>query len=503
MKGHELKNIKLSAVVGVILFACLAIPAAANDWIAAGADNLWSNPDNWSQGVVPLNATSNPTFGWDDPDGPFYPLTPDTSDDGPLENNNALISAEGATVLIDSSVAATAYGLRLGFEGASNTLEITGGSLQVGGVPPNQNDAVGWHLDIGRGINRSTNANPIATMVMTGGEVETNGFLIPESFVDDTLADPYDTLGVNGEVFMSGGTVTGRWMNVGQFTGNGHVELSGDAVINLWPSVASQPNNGGHFEMKRNWFINGQPVATVSDAFLDIRDDAVINIFGNRNELRLAPDQTEIDRMQEYVDEGWLTANNGTEAPIFTLQDCPDDGSFDDICLSGTMITITAPEMQQDPGDFNSDGAWDCADIDALVAEVVAGTNNTDFDLTGDGIVNTDDIFDAGQGWLTVGGANNPGATGGNPFLTGDANLDGSVDVSDFNIWNGNKFTNAPAWCSGDFTADGSIDVSDFNSWNSNKFQSSDIVAVPEPSNGLAWIFFGAIVWWRRSSSIC
>jgi len=27
-----------------------------------------------------------------------------------------------------------------------------------------------------------------------------------------------------------------------------------------------------------------------------------------------------------------------------------------------------------------------------------------------------------------------------------------------------------PAWCSGDFTADGSIDVSDFNVWNNNKF---------------------------------
>jgi hypothetical protein len=402
--------------------------------------------------------------------------------------------------LIDASVAATAYGVRIGFDGASNTLEMTGGSLQVGGVPPGRTDPEGWHLDVGRGVNRTANPNPLARFVMSGGEVETNGFLIPESFVDESLADPYDTVGVNGEVIMSSGTITARWMNVGQFTGNGSVELSGDAVINLWPSVPSNRNNAGHFEMKRNWFINGQPVATVSDASLDIRDDAVINIFGNRNELTVAPNQTEIDRMQQYVDDGWLTANNGTAEPIFTLQECPDDGTFDDICISGMMITITAPESQTPNGDFNSDETWDCADIDALVTEIVAGTNNPDFDMNADGLVNFEDVNDATSGWLTVGGANSPDATGGNPFLPGDANLDGAVDVSDFNIWNGNKFTPIAAWCSGDFSVDGSVDVSDFNVWNSNKFQSSGgAAAVPEPASGVLIWTVAVLSLWRRN----
>ncbi|MEM7315734.1 MAG: PEP-CTERM sorting domain-containing protein, partial [Planctomycetota bacterium] len=50
-------------------------------------------------------------------------------------------------------------------------------------------------------------------------------------------------------------------------------------------------------------------------------------------------------------------------------------------------------------------------------------------------------------------------------------------------VWNSNKFTNNPAWCSGDFNADGFVDVGDFNAWNSNKFTSSDAAAVPEPAS--------------------
>jgi|GEM_PF-4220942 len=362
-----------TAAGAFLVLLCLATNARSNDWIAEGDDNLWSNPENWSQGVAPLNATSDPAFGWDDAEGPFYPLTPDVSDDGPVFNNDAKLVADDATVLIDSSVAATAYGVRIGFEGASNTLEITGGTLQVGGVPANGGDVVGWHLDVGRGIDRSGNPDSLATLMMSGGDVETNGFLIPESFVDESLSDPYETIGVDGEVLMSGGTVTARWMNVGQFTGNGNVELSGDAVINLWPSVGSNRNNGGHFEMKRNWFIDGQPVATVSDAHLDIRDDAVINIFGTRNEFTMTPDEGEIERMQQYVSDEWLTANNGTAEPIFTLQECPDDGTYDEICLSGMMITITAPPVESmcspdSQGDLDGNGRVEFADFLALSA---------------------------------------------------------------------------------------------------------------------------------------
>lgn len=490
-----MRGLRSSAFTGILFLLYVAIPAMANDWIAAGADTLWSNPDNWSQGVAPINAISHPTFGWDDPDGPFYPLTPDLSDDGPLENNNALLKADDATILIDSTVAAMAYGVRIGFDGASNTLEITGGSLQVGGGP----DSVGWHLDVGRGTNRSGNPDSLATLLISGGEVETNGFLIPESFVDRAFEDPYDTPGVNGKVIMSGGTVTARWMNVGQFTGNGDVELSGDAVINLWPSVPSNRNNGGHFEMKRNWFIDGQPAETTSDARLDIRDDAVINIFGSRNEFSRTPDQAEIDRMQQYVEEEWLTANNGTAEPVFTLQECPEDGTFEDICIGGMMITITAPERETSPGDFNADGTWDCADINALIEEIAAGTNGASFDMNGDGTVTVADR----DTWLVTAGENQLASM--NAYPLGDLDLDGTVNSTDLGLLLNNfGAEGGVGYCGGDLDGDLTVNSTDLglvlNNFG-NSAASASVAVVPEPSGLMVWLVMVGLVVGRRRFS--
>ncbi|MEM7313823.1 MAG: PEP-CTERM sorting domain-containing protein, partial [Planctomycetota bacterium] len=139
-------------------------------------------------------------------------------------------------------------------------------------------------------------------------------------------------------------------------------------------------------------------------------------------------------------------------------------------------------------GDFNDDGAYDCADIDALVAEIAGGTNNAAFDLNADGSVDTADR----DAWLSEAGEANLGP--GKTYLMGDATLDGFVDVSDFGAWNANKFTATAAWCSGDFTADGVVDVSDFGAWNSNKFTASDsaAAAVPEPAGMAIMLVLGA-----------
>ncbi|MEM8679052.1 MAG: hypothetical protein AAGF97_06855 [Planctomycetota bacterium] len=128
-------------------------------------------------------------------------------------------------------------------------------------------------------------------------------------------------------------------------------------------------------------------------------------------------------------------------------------------------------------GDLNDDGNYDCLDVDALVAEIVASTNDALFDLTGDGSVDGSDL----EAWLAEAGAVN--LPSGNPYLPGDATLDGNVDGQDFVDWNSNKFTSTAAWCGGDFNADGAVDGQDFVIWNSNKFQSSDgFVTVPEPT---------------------
>ena len=151
-------------------------------------------------------------------------------------------------------------------------------------------------------------------------------------------------------------------------------------------------------------------------------------------------------------------------------------------------------------GDFNGDSVWDCADIDALTGAIASGSTDLSFDMNGDGQITLSDITDAGNGWLAVGGANNVAQTGGNAFLSGDANLDGVVDGQDFIVWNGSKFTVNSAWCAGDFNADGNVDGQDFIAWNASKFQSSSdsVVGVPEPCATLGLLLFGWFALPRR-----
>ncbi len=150
--------------------------------------------------------------------------------------------------------------------------------------------------------------------------------------------------------------------------------------------------------------------------------------------------------------------------------------------------------------DFNDDGHVDFVDVDLLVADIAASLNTPVYDLSGDGVVTDKDLTawrrEAGIAKLSQGGN----------YLDGDANLDGVVDVSDFNRWSANKFTGVAAWSAGDFNADGFVDVADFNIWNTNKFNRSEPLpsAVPEPTGMLAtWLIL--IIYWqqvRRQSSL-
>ena len=147
--------------------------------------------------------------------------------------------------------------------------------------------------------------------------------------------------------------------------------------------------------------------------------------------------------------------------------------------------------------DFDDNGTLDTADVDALVAEIAGNTNNADFDLNGDTIVNGLDLTE----WLAIAGATN--LPSGNSYLLADANLDGLVDGQDFIAWNTNKFTALAQWSGGDFNADGIVDGQDFILWNTNKFQSAlDASVVPEPS-GMALLLgtMLALGGWRRKST--
>ena len=118
-------------------------------------------------------------------------------------------------------------------------------------------------------------------------------------------------------------------------------------------------------------------------------------------------------------------------------------------------------------GDFDADGDWDCHDIDTLAQAIVTDESDLRFDLNSDGNVDADD----GAAWLVLAGSQN--LSSGLPYLPGDGNLDGVVDVSDFMLWNANKFTHTPGWCQANFSFDSVVDIRDFNWWNDHKFLSS------------------------------
>lgn len=199
---------------------------------------------------------------------------------------------------------------------------------------------------------------------------------------------------------------------------------------------------------------------TLREIALDAEGNLFIGQFGN-----VAAGGPRIDVLLDVVSNpASLTDNSSLD-----WYQSPNSSQFNglDVALGPNTPTVDA--------DFNDNGTIGCDDVNPLVNAIVNTPANLAFDLTADGTVDADDLTQ----WLAdAGNANLPSH---NPYRRGDANLDGVVDGSDFNIWNSNKFTSNPAWCSGDFSADGSIDGSDFNIWNSNKFTSSDSSLVPEP----------------------
>ena len=126
--------------------------------------------------------------------------------------------------------------------------------------------------------------------------------------------------------------------------------------------------------------------------------------------------------------------------------------------------------------DCDDNGEYEHDDINLLQANIVNGTHLAACDLNEDGLTNMLDR----DIWLEQAGIELLGAA----FAQADANLDGAVDASDFNIWNANKFSSTSEFCSGDFNSDGVVDTSDFNIWNGLKFMprpaANPLVGLPE-----------------------
>ena len=273
------------------------------------------------------------------------------------------------------------------------------------------------------------------------------------------------TMIVDGDVEVPGGVVVDAG---GVLAGNSHID--GTVIVNSGGQVSPGVPFGiltiGDLVMSPSSVLSLHVDGDGLNAD-QLKVDGLVNL--NDGALQLVPGIS-LSAGVEFI----LIDNDESEQIVGNFFGIPEGGVVDlDSGLIGVISYVggTGNDVELSvtfEGDFVPDGELDCSDIDSLSAAVAAGSSNSAFDLNGDALIDLADIDE----WLAVAGDLNLGE--GRSYLRADANLDGLVDGSDFNVWNGNKFTFSSAWCSGDFNADGVIDGSDFNIWNANKFQPAE-----------------------------
>ncbi len=354
---------------------------------------------------------------------------------GATHNNNALVLNNG-TIVIDEGANLTLTPVNEGI----STLFTNTGNLTVGGDSTldvsSRTETINVPSD-------TTNAG----LFVDGGTLSGSGTIAGGVYMPSGILKPGDADGQAGLLSITG-----------DFNMDDPNVLIEDAVTTIELGGYTRGTEYDSFSATGDFFGQGELHATLINGFLpNISDEFVI---------------------ATYVEDGNVVGNLWDNYTFNRIQ-----FSLDDRVVAGSNRETILTVLDVRDIDFNDDDNFDCADVDALVADIVAGTNTAQYDLNFDGSVDSDDL----DIWLTDAGALN--LSSGQPYLYGDATLDGLVDGEDFIAWNAHKFTNTPAWCSGDFNADGIVDGQDFIIWNAHKFTSSGIItrpaAVPEPS-GLA-----------------
>ena len=137
--------------------------------------------------------------------------------------------------------------------------------------------------------------------------------------------------------------------------------------------------------------------------------------------------------------------------------------------------------------DFDLDGVCNVDDIDAVFTGIKSG--NLSFDIDNNGVVDETDVSQ----WLEIAGNENAGQ----PYLVGDANLDGIVNAEDLNALGNSWQESVTSWAAGDFNGDGLADSADLNSIGQN-WQRSTAAPVPEPSALWMPIWVGMLCRCRR-----
>lgn len=130
---------------------------------------------------------------------------------------------------------------------------------------------------------------------------------------------------------------------------------------------------------------------------------------------------------------------------------------IDSLEVAETPTEVGEPhvELIAEPGDFNESGKIDADDIDLLAAALRDGAQTAIFDIDGSGSVDKSDMDMLIHDILQT--------------QYGDANLDHIVNGIDYAIWSAVRFQQHTGWATADFNGDGVTDVSDFNIWNGRR----------------------------------
>ena len=143
-------------------------------------------------------------------------------------------------------------------------------------------------------------------------------------------------------------------------------------------------------------------------------------------------------------------------------------------------------------GDFDNNGVLDAADVNQLATQSAGGANNSAYDLTGDSLVDGNDLKE----WIRADDIKKS--------WVGDANLDGQFNTSDLvTVLTAGKYeTGAVAvWTEGDFTGDGLFTTSDLvaalvDGGYENGARAA-VSAVPEPASATL-LLLGSLSLLRR-----
>ena len=260
---------KLFLMTALIVVSGLAgVSFADVVWTGDGTDDLWSNADNWQDGVLPALDSSNVILSEGNDDGNDTVIIDESTS---VEINNDMFGPEwGITLIIDggSMVQTNPSGFVFAPIGATGSPSVTrvqnGGNLQVHNLLLGDN---WWYSDAPAGnLEVYDTSTVLATdwcwlggkMNLYGGSVTVTG-----GFNMDSHAMGYAQIDIEeGELILSYGDVTETvegWIEAGQLTAYGQtpgrgvdvvidtVSVEGSTVltaINYYPAEYLAPEDG-------------------------------------------------------------------------------------------------------------------------------------------------------------------------------------------------------------------------------------------------------------------